>query len=70
MAPHKDKDRKRAREEYEVAHYTRESGRPLQRKMLQRRFSDFSDSAINAASHGDEPSPGDSTPLPREDRAG
>lgn len=75
MAPDKDKPgknqhRKATREEYEVAYYTKELGRPLQRKMLQRRFDDFSDSSINAASHGEEPSPQDSAPLPREDRAG
>lgn len=70
MTPDKDKDRKAAREEYEVAYYTKELGRPLQRKMLQRRFNDFSESTINAASHGEEPSPENQAPPPREDRAG
>ena len=38
--PGKDRDRKAAREEYEVAYYTKELGRPLQRKMLQKRLDD------------------------------
>lgn len=68
MAP--DKDRKAARQEFEVAYYTKELGRPLQRKMLQRHLNDFSDSSITAASHGDEPSVEGDTSPPREDRAG
>lgn len=75
MAPDKDKpgkgrDRKAARDEYEVAYYTKELGRPLQRKMLQKRLDDFSDGSIAAAGHGEEPSPEGSTSLPPEDRAG
>lgn len=74
MAPNrgkdKDKHRKAAREEYEVAYYTKELGRPLQRKLLQRRLNEFNDSGIAAASHGDEAAPEDHAPLPREDRAG
>ena len=68
MAP--DKPRKAAREEFEVAYYTKELGRPLQRKMLQRRLNELSDHTIGAASHGDEPSAHVDNPLPREDRAG
>ncbi|MDP3761163.1 MAG: hypothetical protein Q8R01_11685 [Ramlibacter sp.] len=68
--PGKDRHRKAARDEYEVAYYTKELGRPLQRKMLQKRFDDFSDNTISAASHGEEPSPEGGTPLPPEDRAG
>ena len=70
MAPDKDKDRKAAREEFEVAYYTKELGRKLQRKLLQRRFDDFSDSTITAAAHGEEPSPEPRSVTPREDRAG
>ena len=68
MAP--DKERKAGRDEFEVAYYTKELGRPLQRKLLQRRLNDFSDSTITAASHGDEPSMESDTPPPPEDRAG
>lgn len=68
MAP--DKDRKAPREEFEVAYYTKELGRPLQRQLLQRRLNDLTDHAITAASHGDEPSMENNTTPPREDRAG
>jgi hypothetical protein len=71
MAPDKDKDRKAAREEFEVAYWTKELGRPLQRKMLQKRLDDLSDSTVAAAaSHGEERSQESRAPLPPEDRAG
>ena len=68
MAP--DKDRKAARQEFEVAYYTKELGRSLQRKLLQKRLDDFSDSSITAAQHGDDPKADSYSPPPREDRAG
>jgi hypothetical protein len=68
MSP--DKDRKPARQEFEVAYYTKELGRSLQRKMLQQRLDDFSDSSVTLATHGDEPSAESYAPPPREDRAG
>lgn len=59
---------KAAREEFEVAYYTKELGRPLQRKLLQRQFANFADSSITAASSGDE-SPPESKSVPsRKDR--
>jgi hypothetical protein len=77
MSPDKHKktaneDRKPAREEFEVAYYTKELGRPLQRKLLQRRFvSDFQDSSITAANHHADETPADDRfAPPREDRAG
>lgn len=72
MAPEKDKDRndkKAARQEFEVAYYTKELGRELQRKLLQRQLADLSDSSSRAA-HGEEASPDRSIVPPREDRAG
>ncbi|MDB5883016.1 MAG: hypothetical protein JWP43_2894 [Ramlibacter sp.] len=69
MAP-TDTDRKAARQEFEVAYYTKELGRSLQRKMLQSRLDDFTDSSIPAATHGDEPSADSYSAPPREDRAG
>jgi hypothetical protein len=68
--PGKDRDRKATRDEYEVAYYTKELGRPLQRRMLQKRLDDLSGSAISAAAHGEEESPESPTALPPEDRAG
>lgn len=71
MAPPRNKDGKAPREEFEVAYYTKELGRKLQRKMLQHQFDDFSDSHINAASHGEDPPAADKPgATPREDRAG
>ena len=70
MASPKDKPTKAPRE-FEVAYYTKELGRSLQRKMLQKRFDDFSDSHITASAHGDESSKDKETQaMPREDRAG
>jgi hypothetical protein len=66
----RDKDRKPARQEFDVACATKELGRPLQRKLLQKRLDDFSDSSIVSASHGEEPSRESFAPPPREDRAG
>jgi hypothetical protein len=68
MSP--EKQRKPARQEFEVAYFTKELGRSLQRKMLQARLDDFSDSTITAATHGDEPSADSFEAPPREDRAG
>ena len=68
--PRKDRNSKAARDEYEVAYYTKELGRPLQRKMLQKRLNDLSDSAIEAASHGEEESIDSRASPPQDDRAG
>ena len=55
-----------ARPEFEVAYFTKELGRPLQRKMLARQLAGLGDEAV--ASHG-ENTRADGAP-PREDRAG
>jgi hypothetical protein len=70
MAPERNKQRKAAREEYEVAYYTKELGRPLQRKLLQRRLDELADSNIPAASHGEDAAQDNPAATPREDRAG
>ena len=71
MAPDKpDRPRRAARDEFEVAYYTKELGRPLQRKLLQRRLNELTDHTLSAASHGDVPKMEIDSPLPREDRAG
>jgi hypothetical protein len=66
----KDKARKGPRHEFEVAVYTKELERSLQRKRLQRQLPEFSDSLVAAASHGEEASPESQYAPPREDRAG
>jgi translation initiation factor RLI1 len=71
MAP--EKERKAVREEFEVAYYTKELGRPLQRKLLQQRLNELSGggtAGVAAAHHGDQPAAQDSASPPREDRAG
>jgi hypothetical protein len=72
MAIDKDRDRKQreaARREFEVAYFTKELGRPLQRKMLERQLATLSASPpIKAAHHDEVSSAGRETPP--EDRAG
>ncbi|MBG9388941.1 hypothetical protein [Caenimonas aquaedulcis] len=60
--------RARQGDEIEIAYYTKELGRDLQRKMLQGRLDDFSHSGLHGASHGED-TEAPRTP-PREDRAG
>ena len=67
MAPEQRKERRKApRHEYEVAYYTEELGRPLQR-----RFDEIREGTISAASsHADEAARESEAAPPREDRAG
>lgn len=68
-----DKDGQAARDEFEVAWYTKELGRPLQRKLLQRRFDEIGDGhSVSAAnpSHGDDAGRERHDQCPPEDRAG
>ncbi len=69
MDPDKDRRRRPSRDEYEVASTAKELGRPLQRRVLQRRFSEIGDTT-SAAAHGDEAGGDDLAPMPRWDRAG
>ena len=68
MEPDKAKPRKSHRDEYEVAYYTKELGRPLQRKMLQQQMESSGSSAI--ASHGEDSSFDTHSSPPQSDRAG
>lgn len=59
MQPDKAKPRKTHRDEYEVAYYTKELGRPLQRKMLQQQLESSGSSgssSIAIAAHGEDSS--------------
>lgn len=58
-----------ARPEFEVAYFTQELGRPLQRQMLARQLASLGDSEPKASHGEDAPVQADSVP-PREDRAG
>ena len=51
-----------------MAYYTKELGRPLQRKLLQQQM-EAGGSAATCA-HGEDVSPETSTSPPRQDRAG
>ena len=65
----KTAEKPRARErEIEIAYYTKELGRPLQRKMLQGRLDDLCHSGLPTASHGEDTDAPGVTPM--EDRAG
>lgn len=68
MPPDKDKG---GRPEFEVAYYTKELGRALQKKMLRKHLADFSDSRPAESSHGED-AVADLAALqpPQEDRAG
>jgi hypothetical protein len=63
-----DKDRKPQRDEFEVAYYTKELGRTIQRRMLQQQME--ASGSASARAHGeDESFDGGSSP-PQHDRAG
>jgi hypothetical protein len=72
MGPEHESDRGAARDEFEVAWYTKELGRPLQRELLQRRLNEIAPGHATPAA----PSNGQERPRephdapPREDRAG
>lgn len=55
----------------EVACYTKELGRPLQRQLLRQRLAGLSEGGSPDSGHGDDAGPTpDPRQLPREDRAG
>jgi hypothetical protein len=56
--------------EFELAYYTKELGKPLQRQMLQKQLALLSESSIRAAGHGEDLAPEHEGPPPQEDRAG
>lgn len=68
MRPDKDDDSTPSggRDEFEVAYYTKELGRPLQRQLLRQRLADFMGNRSPRAPHGEDPSP-EGTPLPPQD---
>lgn len=68
--PDRNRPRQGARPEFEVAYYTKELGKTLQRQMLERQFSRLSDNITSASSHGEEPAPADEADPPQDDRAG
>jgi hypothetical protein len=68
MEPDKAKHRSAQRDEYEVAYYTKELGRTIQRKLLQQQM-DASGSTSSSA-HGEDSSFDSPSSPPQHDRAG
>ena len=62
------KQSKPDREEFEVAYYTKELGRPLQRKLLQQQME--AGGSASTCAHGEDSSFESPTSPPRQDRAG
>ena len=56
--------------EFEVAYYTKELGKTLQRQMLEKQLARFSESSNAASRHGEDAAPVADTVTPQEDRAG
>lgn len=56
--------------EFEVAYYTKELGKTLQRQMLERQLARLSESSNAASRHGEDAAPVADTLMPQEDRAG
>jgi hypothetical protein len=68
MEPDKAKPPKTHRDEYEVAYFTKELGRTIQRKMLQQQMEASGSTAT--ASHGEDSSFDTLSSPPQSDRAG
>jgi hypothetical protein len=58
------------RPEFEVAYYTKELGKDLQREMLRKQLARLSESTKITSSHGEDTPPQLDTAPPQEDRAG
>ena len=68
--PDRNRNRQGARPEIEVAWYTKELGKPLQREMLQKQLARLSESARVPGGHGEDTAPQVDEAPPQEDRAG
>ena len=58
------------RPEFEVAYYTKELGKELQREMLQKQLARLSESGTVRAAHGEDAAPQPEVAMPQVDRAG
>jgi hypothetical protein len=56
--------------EFEVAYWTKELGKPLQRQMLEKQLARLSESSNAASRHGEDAAPEAEATPPQEDRAG
>ncbi|HEY0824765.1 MAG TPA: hypothetical protein VGD76_13330 [Ramlibacter sp.] len=58
------------RPEFEVAYYTKELGKTLQRQLLEKQLARLSESSNAATRHGEDAAPQVDPAPPQEDRAG
>jgi hypothetical protein len=70
MPSEKDRQPAGGRDEFEVAYYTKELGRPLQRQLLKQRLADFSGGRIPRGAEGDHVSPQGQPLQPQDEQAG
>jgi hypothetical protein len=68
--PDRNRNRSGGRPEFEVAYYTKELGKSLQREMLQKQLNQLSDYSNARSGHGEDASPELQIAPPTEDRAG
>lgn len=68
--PDRNPDHDGNRPEFEVAYYTRELGRPLQREMLQKQLARLGDGSSASGGHGQHVPPAVDSASPEDDRAG
>lgn len=70
--PDRKLNRHGGKREFEVAWYTKELGRPLQREMLQQQLALLSENGVGARSaiHGEDAGPELDPAPPQQDRAG
>jgi hypothetical protein len=68
--PDRNKKPSGSSQEFEVAYYTKELGKTLQRQMLEKQLARFSEGSNAASRHGEDAAPAADTVTPQEDRAG
>jgi hypothetical protein len=68
--PDRNRNRIGGGPEFEVAYYTKELGKSLQREMLQKQLARLSENGNVVAAHGEDLTPEVESPPPEEDRAG
>jgi len=67
--PDRNRKARGSRPEFEVAYYTKELGKPLQRQMLQQQLALLAESGARRL-HGEDTTSETEAPPPAEDRAG
>jgi hypothetical protein len=68
--PDRNKKPNEGSREFEVAYYTKELGKTLQREMLRKQLARLSENGNGAARHGEDAAPELEPAPPQEDRAG